>query len=149
MALLVTVSRTNRFFYHQLFTFRPVELLGLSKPRGWLQKFTVCAEVAGCTSHDSVTQTRTIRLDDVPNGCCSLSVINGTSGKYRVEQFRVVLNGKDVKLKKVNLPTGDEMQSADVDLSTENTIGVQLIGPPDAYIYVVVSFTGKKGSLPV
>jgi hypothetical protein len=148
MALLVTASFSNRFFLHQLFTFRPLEVSPLPKPRGWFQKFTVCPEKASCTSHDPLVQTRTFRLDNVPNGCCGLSVINGTSGKHMVEQFRVVLNGKDVKVREVKLPTGVTVQIADVDLNTENTIGVQLIGTPDAYIYVVVSYTGKMGAPP-
>jgi hypothetical protein len=90
MALLVTVSRSNRFLFHQLFTFQPLKLSPLPKPRGWFQKFTVCAKEASCTSHDAVTQTRTFRLDKVPKECCGLWVINGTRGKHMVEQVRVV-----------------------------------------------------------
>jgi len=148
MALLVTASRSNRFFLHQLFTFRLLEVSPLPKSRGWFQKFTVCPKEASCTSHDAVTQTRTFRLDKVPRGCCGLWVINGTSSKHMVEQVRVVLNGREVKLREVKLPTGVAAQVADVDVSTENTIGVQLIGAPDAYVYVVVSYTGKSDAPP-
>jgi len=61
------------------------------------------------------------------------------SGKHMVEQFRIVLNGKEVKLR-----TGAELQIAEVELRTENTISVQLSGAPDAYIYIVISYTGKS-----
>jgi len=63
-----------------------------------------------------------------------------------VEQFRVVLNGKEVKLKEDKLRTGAEVQIATVELSTENTIRVELSGAPDAYIFVLVSYPHKPGS---
>jgi hypothetical protein len=148
MALLFTASRSNRFLFHQLFAFRRFELPPLPKPDGWYEKFTVCAEEASCTSHDAVTQTRTFRLDEVPKGCCVLKVINGKRGKHMVERFRVVLNGKDVKLREVKLPKGFAVQIADVDLSTENTIGVQLTGTPDAYVHVLISYTEKRDTPP-
>jgi len=148
MALLVTASRSNRFLFHQLFTFRPLEQSPLPDPRGWFQEFRVCGEEASCTSHNVVTQTRTFRLDKVRNGCCSLWVINGTGGEHTVEQVHVVLNEKDVKLREAKLSTGAAVEIGDVDLSTENTIGVHLIGTPGAYIYVVVFYSGKKDAPP-
>jgi hypothetical protein len=51
-------------------------------------------------------------------------------------------------LREVKLPRGVAAQVADVDLNTENTIGVQLIGTPDSYIYVVVSYIGKSDAPP-
>jgi hypothetical protein len=148
MALLFTASGSNRFLFHQLFAFRRFELPPLPKPVGWYEKFTVCAEEASCMSHDAVTQTRTFRLDEVPKGCCVLKVINGNRGKHTVERFRVVLNGKEVKLIEVKLPKSFAVQIAEVDLSTENTIGVQLSGTPDAFVHVLISYTGKRNTPP-
>ncbi len=139
MALLDATANSNRFWLHQLFTFRPLELFPSPNPRGWFQEFTVCAQRASCTPHGTVTQTQTFRLDKVPARCCSVRVVNGMSGKHMVEQFRIVLNGKEVKLR-----TGAELQIAEVELRTENTISVQLSGAPDAYIYIVISYTGKS-----
>lgn len=96
--------------------------------------------------HNVITQTRTVRLDEVPKVCCLLGVINGTRGKHMVEQFRVVLNGKDIKLSEVKPQAAFAVQIADVDLTTENTITVQLTGAPDAYVRILVS--GKKGTPP-
>ncbi len=143
MALLDTTAHSNRFWFHQLFTFRPLELFPPPDPRGWFQRFTVCAQGASCTSHGTVTQTRTFRLDKVPPECCSMRVLNGMRGKHMVEHFRVVLNGKEVKLR-----TGTESQIAEVELNTENAITVELSGDPDAYIYILVSYTGKNGAPP-
>ena len=70
----------------------------------------------------------------MPVGCCSLAVINGRDGN-RVDSFRVVLNGKEVRL---------EGQKAPVNVIADNEISVQLTGPPEAYVYIVVSYTGKK-----
>jgi hypothetical protein len=111
MALLVAASGSNRFWFHQLFTFRPFEPPPLPKTRFWYGKFTVCAKEASCRSHDAVTQTQTFRLEEVPKECCRLRVINGARGKHMVERFRVVLNGKDIKLNEVKLPAGFECKS--------------------------------------
>jgi len=58
------------------------------------------------------------------------------------------LNGKDVPLREEKLPRGEAILIADVDLSIENTIGVQLSGEPDAYVLVVVSYAGRKVAAP-
>jgi len=101
-----------------------------------MEKFTVCAQAQPCKSNNVVTETRAFSIKKIPEGCCSLTVLNGR-GKNKVDTFRVVLNGKEVKL---------ESQKGAVDLNGKNEISVQLSGAPDAYIYVLVSYTGKKNA---
>ena len=136
--LLVNTMGSPRFAFHQLFTFRPLDLHLPTNGFVLMEKFMVCAQAQPCKSHDVVTETRTFSVKKVPEGCCSLAVFNGR-GKNKVDTFRVVLNGKEVKL---------QSQKAAVDLSAENEISVQLSGAPDAYIYILVSYTGKKDTPP-
>jgi hypothetical protein len=103
-----------------------------------MEKFMVCAQGQPCKSHGVETETRTFNVKKIPDGCCSLMVLNGR-GENKVDTFRVVLNGKEIKL---------QSQKAAVDLSSENEISVQLSGAPDAYIYILVSYTGKKDAPP-
>jgi hypothetical protein len=134
--LLVNTMVSPRFAFHQLFTFRPLDLHLPSNGFVLMEKFMVCAQGQPCKSHS--TETRTFSVKKMPDGCCSLVVLNGR-GQNKVDSFRVVLNGKEIKL---------ESQKAAVDLSVENEISVQLSGAPDAYIYIVVSYTGKKDAPP-
>jgi hypothetical protein len=142
-ALLVHTIFTPRFAVHQLFTFRPLDLHLPINGAAFIQKFSVCAQTSPCTPHDAVTETKTFRLTRVPNGCCLLQVVNGHDGAHKVKTFRVVLNGKEV-----NLPSDDSLQIATVKLAHDNEVSVQLSGTTDAYIYIVVSYTGKKESPP-
>jgi len=134
--LLVNTMGSPRFAFHQLFTFRPLDLHLPTNGFVLVEKFTVCAQAQPCKSHDVMTETRAFSLKKIPDGCCSLAVLNGR-GKNKVDTFRIVLNGKDVNL---------ESQKGIVDLNGENEISVQLSGAPDAYIYVLVSYTGKKNA---
>jgi hypothetical protein len=134
--LLVNTMGSPRFAFHQLFTFRPLDLHLPTNGLVLMEKFTVCAQAQPCKPQDVVTETRAFSVKKIPDGCCSLAVLNGR-GKDRVDAFRVVLNGKEVKL---------ESQKGAVNLNGENEISVQLSGAPDAYIYVVVSYTGKKNA---
>lgn len=143
-ALLVHTMLSPRFLERQLFSFRPLTTPSLPTTGFvFMQMFTVCAQGSPCSSHDAVTATQTFRLAKVPDGCCSLQVINGQGAKHKVEAFHVVLNGKEVKL-----PTGDALQVAVVELSTENKISVETTGAPDARIYVFISHTIKRDAPP-
>lgn len=137
--LLFSLMLSPRFFLHQLFTFRPVDWHIPATGFALIQKFSVCAPDAKCTSESPVTETKTFRLTKVPEGCCSLNVVNGRGDKYKVETVRIVLNSEQV-----NLPPVGSLQIATVRLARENNVTVQLAGPPDAYIYVFISYTGKK-----
>jgi hypothetical protein len=138
-AILVIIMVSPRFVFHQLFTFRPVNLHLPTNNFILIQKFPVCAEGSSCTSGGTVTETKVFKLTKVPDGCCSLQVINGRGGKHKVEAFRVVLNGKEV-----NLPSGDSLQIASVRLGNDNEVNVQLSGSTDAYIFIVVRYSVTK-----
>jgi len=138
-ALLVNIMLSPRFAFHQLFTFRPLDLNLQTNGFALMQKFTVCGQDAPCKPHSVVTDTRNFKLKKIPEGCCSLVVLNGQGGKHMMGTFRVALNGKEVRL-----PGGGAVQSAPVELSTDNEISVQMRGASDAYMYVMVSYTGKK-----
>ena len=136
--LLVNTMLSPRFALHQLFTFRPLDLDLPTQGFVSMEKFMVCAQGQPCKSHGVETETRTFNVKKIPDGCCSLMVLNGR-GENKVDTFRVVLNGKEIKL---------QSQKAAVDLSSENEISVQLSGAPDAYIYILASYTGKKDAPP-
>ncbi|HEY1528099.1 MAG TPA: hypothetical protein VGH51_17855 [Candidatus Angelobacter sp.] len=142
-ALLVNTMLSPRFAFHQLFTFRALDLNLPTNGFALIQKFTVCGQDAPCKPHSVVTDTRNFKLTKIPEGCCSLVVVNGRGDKHMVEAFRVALNGKEVRL-----PVGGPVQSAPVELSTDNEISVQMRGASDAYMYVLVSYTGKKRAPP-
>ena len=135
---LVNTMVSPRFAFHQLFTLRPLDLHLPTNGFVLMEKFMVCAQGQPCKAHGVATETRTFSVRKIPDGCCSLVVLNGR-GQNKVNAFHVVLNGQEVKL---------ESHKAAVDLSTENEISVQLSGAPDAYIYVIVSYTGKKAAPP-
>jgi hypothetical protein len=142
LALTVVLANTAgslRFVLHQLFTFRPLDLHLPTEGVLFMEKFKVCAQEQPCKAHDVATQTRSFSVRKIPDGCCSLAVVNGRGGKNKVDSFRVVVNGKEVTL---------ESQKGAVNLSGENEISVQLSGAPDAYIHVIILYTGKKSALP-
>jgi hypothetical protein len=136
--LLVNTTVSPRFALHQLFTFRPLDLHLPTYGFVFMEKFVVCAQGQPCKSQGVVSENRTFSIKTIPEGCCTLAVFNGR-GQNKVDAFRVVLNGKEVKL---------ESQKGAVDLSSENDINVELTGAPDAYLYVVVAYTGKKNTPP-
>jgi hypothetical protein len=131
---LVNTALSPRFAFHQLFTFRPLDLHLPSNGFVLMKKFEVCAEGQSCKPDHVATTTLTFHVKKMPVGCCSLAVINGHDGN-KVDSFRVVLNGKEVRL---------EAQKAAVYLNADNEISVQLTGSPESYVYIVVSYTGKK-----
>jgi len=139
--LLFNMMLSPRFFFHQLFTFRPLDLHLPTQGFALFQKFSVCTQESGCPSRNTVTETKTIKLVKVPEGCCSLVVLNGQGKEHKVEAFHVSLNGKEV-----NLPPADSPQIAAVRLGNSDEVTVQLTGTADAFIYVIVSYTGKKES---
>jgi hypothetical protein len=132
--LLVNSMGSPRFWYHQLFTFRPLDLHLPTNGFVLMEKFTVREREQPCKSRGMVTKTHAFNIKKIPDGCCSLAVISDRSPDRRVGILRVVLNGQEVKL---------ESQRAAVNLNWENEISVQLSGAPDAYIYVLISYTGK------
>ena len=140
-ALLVYTMNGPRFWEHQLFSFRPLAAISLpSSGVVFVDKFTVCPQGAVCTAVRAAMNTRTFKLGRFSEGCCLLRVQNGRSGRHEVKAFRIVLNGKQVRL-----PSGDP-RIALVVLNAENQLTVQIDGDPDAYIYVIVWATGKKGA---
>src|SRR5271169_1030187 len=139
--LLFVLMFTPRFWMHQLFTFRPVDFDLNRPPNGlaFIHKFSVCAPETTCTSHSGAPETKTFTLRKVPDGCCSLEVINGSGEKHKVATFRALLNGEEVN------PRSDESaQIAPDKLANENKVTAQLTGADDAFIYVVISYSGKK-----
>ena len=72
-----------------------------------------------------------------------MQVVNGRGDKHKVETVRIVLNGEEV-----NLPSSGALQIASVRLASENELTVQLTGTTDAYVYVAIRYTGKKGPIP-
>ncbi len=69
----------------------------------------------------------------MPDECCSLIVKSG-SKENEVDSVKIILNGSEVKL---------EGQRATVRLKGDNEINVHLSGGPDAFVYVVIAYTGK------
>jgi hypothetical protein len=141
--LLVSMMVSPRFAFHQLFTFRPLELDASKNGFVFIHKFTVCLQGPPCTSDGGRTETRAFKLKRVPEGCCSLRVLNGWRGQHTVNAFRIVLNGRDVEL-----PKGGEVQTVLVELNTENEISIQVRGTPDAYIYVFLFYPAKTTPRP-
>ena len=139
--LLLIVMFSPRFQMHQLFTFRPVDFYPHFPPHGlaFFQKFSVCTPDASCAANE----TKTFTLKRVPDGCCSLAVINGDrNAKHRAQGIRLILNGEEINLRSDGL-----VETASVKLGGENKVTVQLTGTGDAYIYVVIFYTGKKEQL--
>jgi hypothetical protein len=132
---------TPRFWMHQLFTFRPVDFDPHLPPNSlaFIQKFPICWPGTTCTPRIAVDETKTFTLRRVPDGFCSLEVINGSGGKHKVATFRIELNGEEI-----NLHSNGLASSIPVRLGTQNNVSVHLTGTDDAFIYVVISYTGKK-----
>jgi hypothetical protein len=139
--LLLIVMFSPRFQMHQLFTFRPVDFYPHFAPNGlaFIHKFSVCAPDASCAAHSAAGDTKTFALRNVPDGCCTLEVINGSGEKHKVAKFRVFLNGEEVNPR----PDGSAQIAPD-KLGSENKVTVQLTGADDAFIHVIISYTGKK-----
>jgi len=138
-ALLANAAGSVRFAFHQLFTFRPLDLDLPTEGVIFMEKFAVCGHEQPCKAHEVATQTRAFSVRKIPDGCCLLVVVNGRGGKNKVDSFRVVLNGREVML---------ESQRGAVDLSGKNEISVQLGGAPDAYVSVIILYSGKKNAPP-
>lgn len=137
--VLANTAGSLRFALHQLFTFRPLDLHLPTEGVLFTEKFTVCAQEQPCKAYNVATRTRAFSVKRIPDGCCSLAVVNGRGGKNKVDSFRVVVNGKEVTL---------ESQKGAVSLTGENEISVQLSGPPDAYLHVIILYTGKRSAPP-
>src|SRR6266481_4040116 len=60
--LLVNTIGSTRFAFHQLFTFRPLDLHLPTNGFVLMEKFTVCAQAQPCKPHDVVTETRAFRV---------------------------------------------------------------------------------------
>ena len=139
--LLFVLMFTPRFWMHQLFTFRPVDFDLHLPPNGlaFIHKFSVCAPDASCAARSAAGDTKTFALRNVPDGCCTLEVINGSGEKHKVAKFRVFLNGEEINPR----PDGSAQIAPD-KLGSENKVTVQLTGADDAFIHVIISYTGKK-----
>src|SRR6266481_4120126 len=57
--LLFNMMLSPRFFFHQLFTFRPLDLHLPTQGFALFQKFSVCTQESGCPSRNTVTETKT------------------------------------------------------------------------------------------
>lgn len=132
-ALLFAVMLSPRFWLHQLFTFRPLDLQPVKRPFTFLEKFSVCEQHADCTSRRTATETRNFNLTKIPDGCCFLRVVNGPR-EHKAENIRVALNGQ-----KIDVPLDQSVSPiVSVALRNENELSVQLTGTPDAYVYVAI-----------
>jgi hypothetical protein len=139
-AIWVSVTvLTPRSWMNQLFTFRPLDFRIPPNGLAFVQKFSVCAPGRACKASTTGTETKTFRPNRAPDGCCTLEVVNGSGKKYKAEVVHVFLNGEEV-----NLPSNACVQIAPTSLSRENKVTVQLTGTRDAFVYVVISYTGKK-----
>jgi len=130
-------ERSYRFWNHNLFSSSPSESLLRNDNRIiFLQKFRVCSASSDCRSPGPVNDTRTFRFAKPREGCCTLRVVNGQGekpAKHKVDAYSIELNGQ-----KVQFLDAESSQISKVSLNAENTIRVQMSGPSDAYIYVVV-----------
>jgi hypothetical protein len=138
--LLAILMLTPRYALHQLFTFRPLDFHLPTNGFAFAHKFQVCPQQTNCTPHSTVSETKTFKLTKLPDGCCLLlAVPNDSIGKRRVEAVHIVLNGEEV-----NLQSNGVEQIAEVKLSKENDVTVQLTGTADAYVWLAIHYTGKK-----
>jgi hypothetical protein len=132
-ACLVTLTTTQRFFAHRLFSSSAPQRFTAYPPLLFMQKFQICDTKSGCDSLHTVNRTATFTLTKVP-ARCFLQVLNGTAGKHAVDVVHIGLNGR-----RVALDHTDSEYTAEVRLNTVNTVSVELSGPADAYVWLIVS----------
>jgi hypothetical protein len=130
---LVTLTTTQRFFTHRLFSSTAPQPFTAYPPLIFMRKFQVCDAESRCKPHRIVTRTATFTLKKIP-AQCFVQVINGTAGKHTVDVVHITLNGK-----RVAFDHTDSEYSAKVGLNRVNTLNVDLSGPADAYIWLIVS----------
>jgi hypothetical protein len=80
------------------------------------------------------------RVDNVPKGCCMLTVTNGNGlGKNEVRSFEVFLNGKSV----VHSDHSPIAQTR-VTVRRSNTIKVILTGEPSSKVLVLIAYDPRE-----
>ncbi len=131
--LLMNVSLSPRFASHQLLSLQPLSFEAPSHGIVFAAKFAVCPDDKPCAVHGTNVESRAFHLKTMPDECCSLIVKSG-SKENEVDSVKIILNGSEVKL---------EGQRATVRLKGDNEINVHLSGGPDAFVYVVIAYTGK------
>src|ERR1700722_5467921 len=103
-------------------------------PSVYMQFFQACSPDKACT------RTEDFRVDPVPKGCCILMISNGNgAGKDEVGSFEGSLNGKSV------IPNGHSSNArAPVDIQTNNTIKVILVGEPTSKVFVLIAYDPRQ-----
>lgn len=143
--LLVISMCSWRFAFHQMFTFRPLDLH--LPPGGFLMihEFRVCESETPCAASGPITETQTqeIKLKRVPDGCCTMLVFNGGQGKRKVDDYRISLNGRDIRLTQRN-----SVGRARVSVDMSDELSVQLSGIAGATLGVALVYTGEKTLAP-
>lgn len=130
---LVTLATTQRFFNHRLFSSITPQPFTFYSPLLFVQKFQMCDLKSQCESHRTVSRTATFTLTKVP-AQCFIRVINGAAGKHTVDVVHISLNGRRIVFNHT-----DSEYTTKVGLNRVNTLGVELSGPADAYIWLIVS----------
>jgi hypothetical protein len=103
-------------------------------PSVYMQEFHACSADAPCDRAEE------FRVNNVPNGCCILSVTNGNGlGKNEVRSYEVFLNGERV------IPTdGSRNAQAAIKVAQRNTLKVILIGEPSSKVFILVAYDPRK-----
>ena len=130
---LVTLTTTQRFVRHRLFSSTTPQSFTFYPPLLFMQKFQMCDPKSRCEPHRTVSKTATFTLTRAP-AQCYIQVINGTAGKHTADAVHVTLNGRQIVFDHT-----DSEYTAKVRLNRINTLGIELSGPADAYIWLIVS----------
>lgn len=93
-----------------------------------------------CTSHASCAQTDSLRVDQVPDGCCLLIITNGDGrGTDEVRTYEVFLNGERV------IPADHSPRAkVPVKLRPSNTLKIILTGQPQSKVFVLLTYDPRQ-----
>jgi len=143
--VMVNATFSWRFWDHRLFSFTPLPDQRFASSSGavFSERFPLCDDKSPCMPRTTVVHTRSFTLRKIPDGCCKVLVINGNgSGNHKVDVLRVALNGRPI-----DSPQGDSRLTravADVALSKENAISIEMRGGPDSYAWVLVAYSNSN-----
>jgi hypothetical protein len=93
-----------------------------------------------CPGEKPCTQTSSFHVDQIPKGCCILTVTNGDGrGNDEISNYEVLLNGQQV------LSAGSARNAqAQVKVLQDNTLKVILAGRPSSKIFILIAYDPRK-----
>jgi hypothetical protein len=130
---LIVIATTPRFAFHQLLTFRPLDVDSPTNTFLFVQQFAICSLGTPCEPSARVSRTQIFNTDQGHLKLHSIGVVNDHVNGTAADSYRVVLNGREVEFNALK-----NIATARVDLQLQNTISVELTGRPAAKITVWV-----------